>query len=125
MTNANQVSIFTLDDRNDRRKKSKNFKEINVLVNDQYFEDLAYGANRNYPTFITFVPPGMIDDNYKTAIFVMEPDAEHPDGLVHFLHEIYFLDKHISFRLNKDFISRWSNSKIVNIRSDYVCSFYL
>jgi hypothetical protein len=121
---ATDATIFHFASRKERKRKQKNLKELSLRVNDQYFADLEYGVRKNYPTFIIFVPPGIIEDNHKTVIFIREPDAECPDGSVVFFHEIHFLDKLMPVKLEKDFVSQWSKTKAVNIRSDYTCSFF-
>ena len=121
---ATEASIFHFASRKERKRKQKNLKELSLRVNDQYFADLEYGVRKNYPTFIIFVPPWFIQGNYKTEISIREPDAECPDGSVVFLHAIHFLDQLMPVKLEKDFVSQWSKTKAVNIRSDYTCSFF-
>lgn len=106
-------------------KNNKNVKFKTMKIHDLYIRDLASGVCNKVPTFLTFAPPGVIEDNKKSAIFHIDPCDDLPNGTIECLIEVDFLKKFMRFELDSALMTALHNSKIVKVGSNYSCYFVI
>lgn len=114
---------FDLGTRKD--KKMKSVKSQTIKINDLYINDLESGVYNNIPTFVNFVPPGIIEGNQRSAIYIIDPCNETPDGIVEYFFEFDFLKRYMRLQLDVELMTVLSSSKMVHVGSNNTCCFLI